>query len=186
MTSILIVEDDPLMAKIIKRQLVNCGYQIAALASSGEEAVEQTQALCPDLVLMDIVLAGKMDGIEAAQKIRASCDIPVLYLTAYADDEFFQRAQVTEPYAYLLKPSTPRAIQLAIEVALYRHKSEQTARMALEKAVIERTGELDQARRRITSILESISDAFVSLDTSGCYTCNFSITHGIYINQLAK
>lgn len=170
MTSVLIVEDEPLMAKIIKRQLVNCGYQFAALARSGEEAVEQTQALCPDLVLMDIVLAGKMDGIEAAQKIRESCDIPVIYLTAYADDEFFQRAQVTEPYAYLLKPSTPKAIQLAIEVALYRHKTERTARMALEKAVTERTAELDQARRRIASILEGISDAFVSLDTNWCYT----------------
>jgi PAS domain S-box-containing protein len=116
------------------------------------------------------MLAGKMDGIEAAQKIRESCGIPVLYLTAYADDEFFRRAQVTEPYAYLLKPSTPREIQLAIEIALYRHKAERTAHTDLENAVTERTAELDLARQRIASILESISDAFVSLDTGWRYT----------------
>jgi len=170
MASILIVEDDPLVAESIKLQLVDCGYQVAALVRSGEEAAEQAQALCPDLVLMDIMLAGKMDGIETAQKIRVSCDIPVIYLTAYADDEFFRRAQVTEPYAYLLKPGTPREIQLAIEIALYRHNAERAARTVLEKAVTERTTELEQARRRIASILESISDAFVSLDTDWRYT----------------
>lgn len=170
MTSILIVEDDPLVAEALKLQLVDCGYRIAAMVSHGEVAVAQAQASAPDLVLMDIILAGKMDGIEAAQKIREFCGIPVLYLTAYADDEFFRRAKVTEPYAYLLKPSTPREIQLAIEIALYRHKTERTARTALEKAVTERTAELEQARRRIASILESISDAFVSLDTNWHYT----------------
>ncbi|BAN35672.1 PAS/PAC sensor signal transduction histidine kinase [Sulfuricella denitrificans skB26] len=170
MTSILIVEDGPLMAEALKLQLIDCGYQIAALVSNGEEAVKQTQASPPDLVLMDIVLPGKMDGIEAANKIRESCDIPVLYLTAYADDAFFQRAQVTEPYAYLLKPSSPREIQLAIEIALYRHKTERTARTKLEKAVTKRTAELEQAQRRITSILENISDAFVSLDADWHYT----------------
>lgn len=170
MTSILIVEDDPLVAEALKLQLVDCGYRIAALVSNGEEAVKQTQASPPDLVLMDIMLPGKMDGIEAANKIRESCDIPVLYLTAYADDAFFLRAQVTEPYAYLLKPSTPREIQLAIEIALYRHKTERTTRIKLEKAVTERTAELEQAQRRITSILENISDAFVSLDADWHYT----------------
>lgn len=170
MTSILIVEDDPLVAEALKLQLVDCGYQISAMVNSGEAAIDRTQASSPDLVLMDIMLAGEMDGIEAAQKIRTSCDIPVLYLTAYADDEFFRRAQVTEPYAYLLKPSTPREIQLAIEIALYRHKTDRTARSTLKKAVTERTAELEQAQRRITRILESISDAFVSLDADWHYT----------------
>lgn len=170
MTSILVVEDDPLMAEAIKLQLVDCGYQVAAMVSQGEVVVEQAQALGPDLVLMDIMLAGKMDGIEAAQKIRDSCDIPVLYLTAYADDEFFRRAKVTEPYAYLLKPSSQREIQLAIEIALCRHKTERTARAVLENAVAVRTAKLEKARRRIASILESISDAFISLDKDWCYT----------------
>ncbi|GAO35644.1 hypothetical protein SCT_1035 [Sulfuricella sp. T08] len=176
MTSILIVEDDPLQAEALKLQLVDCGYQFAALVRSGEEAVEQAQALCPDVVLMDIMLAGKIDGIDAAQKIRDCCDIPVLYLTAYADEAFFQRAQVTEPYAYLLKPSTPREIQLAIEIALYRHRMESMAHATLEQAVAERTLQLEQARQRITGILESTTDAFVALDTDWRYT---------YVNQRA-
>jgi PAS domain S-box-containing protein len=170
MTSILIVEDDPMQAETLRLGLVYCGYRVAATISHGEEALERVQSLAPDLVLMDILLAGKMDGIEAAQKIHESCDIPVLFLTAYADDEFFRRARVTEPYAFMLKPCSTREIQLAIETALYRHNTERTARTALEQAVTERTAELVQARDRNSSILESISDAFVSLDTSWHYT----------------
>jgi len=170
MISVLIVEDDMLQAEAFKLQLIDCGYRIAALVIHGEDAVEQAQVLAPDVVLMDIVLAGKMEGVEAAQKIRESCDIPVLYLTANADDAFFLRAKVTEPDAYLLKPSTPREIQLVIEIALYRHRAEREARAALEKAVAERTAELEQSHQRIIHILESASDAFISLDRDGCYT----------------
>lgn len=169
-TSILIVEDDPMQAETLRLGLDYCGYRVVATISHGEEALERVQALAPDLVLMDILLAGKMDGIEAAQKIHEACDIPVLYLTAYADDEFFRRARVTEPYAFMLKPCSTREIQLAIETALYRHKTERSARATLEQAVTERTAELVQARNRIASILESISDAFVSLDASWHYT----------------
>jgi len=170
MISILIVEDDAQQAEALRLQLLDCGYRVAALADNGAAAVEQAQSLVPDVVLMDIVLPGRMDGIEAAQAIRASCDIPVLYLTAYADDEFFLRARVTEPYAYLLKPSTSREIQLAIEIALYRHRTEREARAVLEKAVAERTAELEQSHQHIANILESASDAFISLDNNGCYT----------------
>ena len=170
MTSILIVEDETMVAEVIKLQLVNCGYQVATIVSTGAEACKQALALCPDLVLMDIVLDEKMDGIEAANNIREACDIPVLYLTAYADNAFFLRAKVTEPYAYLLKPSSQREIQLAIEVALFRHNTERSARSALEQAVTERTAELEKAQQRITNILENISDAFVSLGSDWCYT----------------
>jgi CheY-like chemotaxis protein len=165
-TSILIVEDDPMQAEALRLGLDYCGYRVVATISHGEDALARVQSLAPDLVLMDILLAGKMDGIEAAQIIHESCDIPVLFLTAYADDEFFRRAQVTEPYAFMLKPSSTREIQLAIETALYRHRTERNARTALEQAVTERTAELVQARNRIASILENISDAFVSLDTN--------------------
>lgn len=130
MTSVLIVEDDPLQAEVLKLRLVDCGYKIADIVSDGDMAVKQVQSLAPDIVLMDILLAGKMDGIEATQRIHEFCVIPVIYLTTCADDEFFMRAKVTEPYAYLLKPSTSREIQIAIEIALYRQKTEQQLRIA--------------------------------------------------------
>ena len=170
MISILIVEDDAQQAEALKLQLLDCGYRIAALVVNGDAAVGQAQALAPDVVLMDIDLAGTMDGIEAAQKIRASCDIPVLYLTACADDEFFARSKVTAAYAYLLKPSTPEEIRLAIEIALYCHRAEREACAALETAVAERTAELEQSHQHIVNILESASDAFISLDNNECYT----------------
>ncbi len=177
MTAILIVEDEPMMADSLRLQLEHCGYQIAALIDQGDAAVAHCKTTTPpDLVLMDIVLAGEMDGIEAARLIRENCDLPVLYLTAYADDAFFQRAQVTEPYAYLLKPSSSREIQLAIEVALYRHKTEKAARLALTAALSERTEELAAARQNIADTLEHISDAFVSLNTDWRYT---------YVNEKA-
>lgn len=170
MTSVLIVEDDPQQTEALKLQLASCGYRVVACVDNGKAAIAQAQELDPDVVLMDIVLSGKMDGIEAAQKIRATCDVPVLYLTAYADDEFFRRAQVTDPYAYLLKPSTPREIQLAIEIALYHHQAERATYAALEKAVTERTAAIEQARLSISNILASISDAFISLSSDWHYT----------------
>lgn len=146
MVSVLIVEDDPQQAEALALRLTGCGYRIAAIASEGQAAVEQAKALTPDVVLMDVVLPGKMDGIAAAQQIRECCDIPVLYLTTCANDEFFRRARVTEPYAYLLKSGNAREIQLAVEIALYRHKDERSARARLEKAVVQRTIELGRAQ----------------------------------------
>ena len=114
--------------------------------------------MAPDVVLMDIVLSGKMDGIEAAQRIGESCDMPVLYLTAYADDEFFLRAKVTEPYAYLLKPSTSREIQLTLETALYRHKIERTARALLDKKVMECTADFKRAEADLNATIAALQD----------------------------
>lgn len=168
--TVLIVEDDPLVAELLSSQLTDCHYEVLAVTGYGEQAVEQAQTQAPDVVLMDIMLAGDIDGIEAAQKIHQYCDIPVLFLTAYADDEFLQRAQVSEPYAYLLKPSTPREIQLAIEIALYRYQNERNARADLERAVVERTAELEQSRLKISEIMERISDAFISLDIDWRFT----------------
>ena len=197
MTSILIIEDDYAQAEALKLQLVACGYLIAGIVGEGALAVAQAQALAPDVVLMNIVLPGNMDGIEAAQRISESCDIPVLYLTADADDEFFLRAKVTEPYAYLLKPCTSREIQLTIETALFRHKSERTARTLLEKKVIERTADFKHAEEdlhisiaalqatrqrtehsesRYKTLIEQAADAFFVFDLDG---------HFVEVNQQA-
>src|ERR1700758_4812661 len=101
---ILVVEDESVIARYIESRLRSLGYGVCAVVPSGEEAVQKAGEMHPDLVLMDIVLRGNMNGIEAAGQIRSRFNIPVIYLTAYADDDTLQRAKVTEPFGYLLKP----------------------------------------------------------------------------------
>jgi CheY-like chemotaxis protein len=117
---ILIVEDDRITAEDIRLSLGSLGYSVTGMASSGEEAIKKAEELHPDLVLMDIVLRGDMDGIEAAGRIRARFNIPVVYLTAYADDETLERAKLTQPFGYILKPFDDRELRSNIEMALYR------------------------------------------------------------------
>ena len=123
-TNIMVVEDERIIADDIARQLTNMGYNVVATAYSGEEAVEKARELHPDLVLMDIVLAGKIDGIQAAKKIKAIVDIPVVYLTAYADKKTLGRAKLTGPSGYVLKPVEKRQLNVAIELALHRHNAD--------------------------------------------------------------
>ncbi|MFP4642544.1 MAG: response regulator, partial [Dehalococcoidia bacterium] len=97
---ILVVEDESIIASEIRGALGELGYTVVDVAVSGEEAVEKTGEYAPDLVLMDIVLEGEMDGIQAAEEIRSQHNIPVLYLTAYTDENTMQRAKISEPYGY--------------------------------------------------------------------------------------
>jgi response regulator RpfG family c-di-GMP phosphodiesterase len=122
--NIMVVEDEGIIADDIARQLTDMGYNVIATAYSGEEAVKKARELRPDLVLMDIVLAGKIDGIKAAEKIKATADIPVVYLTAYADKKTLSRAKLTGPSGYVLKPIEKRQLQVAIELALHRHNAD--------------------------------------------------------------
>ena len=121
---ILIVEDETMIAKDIESKLRNLEYEPLPIVRSGEEAVEKAGKLRPDLILMDIILNEKMDGIEAAGQIMAHFDIPVIYLTAYADDKLLERAKITEPFGYMIKPFHERELQSTIEMAIYKHKSE--------------------------------------------------------------
>jgi len=130
---ILVVEDERVVARDIEKRLKKLGYVVPASVASGEAAVEKVAELQPDLVLMDIRLKGRMDGIEAAEQIRDDFDTPVIYLTAYVDDATLQRAKVTEPFGYIVKPFDERDLQVAIEVALRRRLSETAIRVALEK-----------------------------------------------------
>ena len=123
-TQILIVEDDRIVAEGIQHSLHNFGYGVAAIVSSGTEAINTIKDKKPDLVMMDIVLKGRMDGIEAAERIRAHLDIPVVYLTAYADEKVLERAKMTEPFGYIIKPFEDRELHTVIEMALYKHKLE--------------------------------------------------------------
>ncbi len=121
---ILVVEDEAIVAMSLQARLENLRYAVVGVVASGEEAIERAADLSPDLILMDIRLSGTMDGIEAAEQIRVRFDIPVVYLTAHADQAMLQRAKLTGPFGYLIKPVDERALHTAIEVALYKHEME--------------------------------------------------------------
>ena len=127
-TQILVVEDENIVAKDLQQTLRPLGYGVPMIASSGEEAIEKAAATRPDLVLMDIKLKGRLDGVAAAEEISDRLDIPVVYLTAYADEQTLRRAKLTEPFGYLVKPFDERSLHAAIEVALHRHRMQMTLR----------------------------------------------------------
>ncbi|MEW6492882.1 MAG: response regulator, partial [Cyanobacteriota bacterium] len=102
--TVLVVEDEWVTARDIKTSLEKLDYVVLAILATGEEAIQKAIELQPDLVLMDIILQGKIDGIEAAEQIQALCNIPVVFLTAYSDSETLQRASITHPFGYLVKP----------------------------------------------------------------------------------
>lgn len=153
--SVLIVEDEGIVAMHIENILKSLGYTVSGTVSSGEEAVETVKNFRTDLVLMDIVLKGKMDGIEAADYIRNNFDIPVIFLTAYGNESTLHRAKITEPYGYLLKPFKERELHIAIEIALYKHGIE---------------ARLRSIDRFLTTILQSIGDAIITTDLTGRIT----------------
>lgn len=149
---ILIVEDESIVAKDIQNSLTGLGYTVAGVVAFGEEAVELAGALKPDLILMDVMLKGAMDGIEAAERIRREHSIPVVYLTAYTDDDTLRRAKVTEAFGYLLKPFEDRELRTTIEMALYKHTMERKLR---------------ESREWLKTTLRCISDAVIATDASG-------------------
>ena len=122
---ILIVEDELIVATSVQVSLRKAGYEVPAIVSSGEEAIQRAGQIRPDLVLMDIRLQGEMLGVEAAEQIRTQFDIPVVYMTAYADEASLQRAKVSQPFGYLVKPFMSDELRSTIEMALYKHEIDQ-------------------------------------------------------------
>ncbi len=131
---ILVVEDEAIVAEAIAESLKKQGYQIVAIVTNGEEAIETAAQTQPDLVLMDIVLEGDMDGVVAAETIRTRFQIPTVFLTAYADEETLKRAKLTDPFGYIIKPFQQKDLYVTIEIALHRHELETKMRQALEIA----------------------------------------------------
>ncbi|HDZ26428.1 hypothetical protein LCGC14_0735130 [marine sediment metagenome] len=121
---ILIVEDERIVAEDIKISLQKLGYSVPGTAISGEEAVKKAEDMQPDLVLMDIILAGEMDGIEASALIRSRFEIPVVYLTACSDQKTLNKVIITDPFGYIIKPYEDKDLQTTIEMALYKQKME--------------------------------------------------------------
>lgn len=126
--SILIVEDELLIAKGIQRCLRMHNYPDTHIAITGEKALDKISDIHPDLVLMDIMLKGNMDGIQTAKEIRSLYDIPIIYLTSYSDKETLERAKQTEPYGYILKPFEEKELVSSIEIAIYKHQLERRTR----------------------------------------------------------
>ncbi len=139
---ILVVEDERLVAEDIKDTLEDIGYSVVGIVDTGEKALEKAEESRPDLVLMDIVLKEEMDGVKAAEEIKNELDIPVIYLTAYSDDEKLKRAKVTQPFGYIIKPFRRRELHSNIEMALYKHEMEKKIRKKEKKyrAIFENTG----------------------------------------------
>ena len=127
---IMLVEDEAVTAMDLKSNLIQLGYEVPAVVSSGEDAIRVAAEVLPDLVLMDITLAGPMNGIEAADEIRKTHAIPIVFLTAHADAETIGRAKTTEPFGYLPKPSSMDTLMSTIEVALYKGEADAQRRKA--------------------------------------------------------
>jgi CheY-like chemotaxis protein/DNA-binding PadR family transcriptional regulator len=128
MSKILVVEDEAIILLQLEEILHAIGYTVTGLAASGEDAIEKARRLKPDLVLMDIVMPGRMNGIEAAKIITEELDIPVVFVTSYADDTIIEKAKSVKPYGYIIKPFNELVIKATIEVALFRKTSEQKER----------------------------------------------------------
>ena len=152
---ILLVENEKIVALDIENMLIRLGYDVLAILTSGMEAVEKAEKLRPDLVLMDIRLQGEIDGVEAANIIYKSSNIPVVYLTAYADKITMERAKLTEPFGYILKPFDKRELQTNIEIALHKYKIEMR---------------LKERKRWLFKVLKSIGDAVITTDNKGAIT----------------
>lgn len=121
---ILVVEDEHIVAMGIKKMVKSLGYTVTGVASSGEDAISKAESTFPDVVLMDIMLKGDMDGVEAAGEIKKRFDVPVVYLTAYSDNKILERAKKTEPFGYIVKPFDEKDLHSSIEIALHRHRKE--------------------------------------------------------------
>jgi len=145
---ILVVEDEFIVAQDIAGRLKKLGYVVTAIVASGEEAIEKVTENPPDLVLMDIVLKGEMDGVTAAEKIRNWVDVPTVFLTAYADNQTLQRAKLTDPFGYIIKPFQQNDLRVAIEIALHRHEIEAKMRESLKASEAARDSVAEKSHRQ--------------------------------------
>jgi PAS domain S-box-containing protein len=175
---IMIVEDDGIIAIHLQELLQKTGYTIAAVVASGEAAIIKAKEHCPDLILMDVHLAGKYDGIETARQIQAISDVPIIYLSAFTDDELVEKAKTTTPYAYLTKPVRERELEIAIQIAFYNYDLKHR---------------LKESEERYRGIFEGVHDGIFVETLDGIIleaneeACRmFGFTHEEFKNKLIK
>lgn len=154
-TKVLVVEDEVIVARNLANQLQGLGYEVVATASSGAKAIVQALATQPDIILMDIVLKGPIDGITAAQRIQEQMEVPIVYLSAYSDSETLARAQVSHPFGYLIKPCHERDLKVTLEIALYHHRTERSIR---------------SQREQLDTLLRSMQEGVIATDNTGKVT----------------
>ena len=152
-TNILVVEDEGVVALSIQNKLEKFGYSVPVIVATGWEAIEAAEKIRFDLVLMDIMLEGDMDGVEATRLIQERFNLPVVYLTAHSDEATLQRAKITEPFGYILKPFEERELHIIIEMALYKYRMEHS---------------LLESKLWFNATLKSIGDAVIATDNNGC------------------
>lgn len=147
---VLVVEDESIVSKDIQNTLTKLGYQVIGAASTGEKALSLAKNEMPEIVLMDIMLKGDLNGIETAKMVKASYNIPVIFLTAYADEATLNKAKLAEPYGYIIKPFKEQDLQATIEVALYKFEKDQEANTAA-----------------ISNVKEEFNDGFIFVKSNG-------------------
>ena len=145
---VLIVEDESIIAQDLSKLLNKFGYDVCGILSSGEEVLEKYFRLEPDLILMDIKLKGNISGIETADEIRKNNDIPIIYVTAYTDVDSLQKAKLTEPFAYIVKPFDEKSLHTAIEITIYKHQ--------ISKKLKQRTIELEEEKKKSDLLIHNI------------------------------
>jgi two-component system cell cycle sensor histidine kinase/response regulator CckA len=151
-TRVLVVEDEIVVSEDLQQRLVALGFEVAGAADTAADAIRLAAALEPDVALMDIMLHGSPEGITAAEHLRAELDIPVIYLTAHSDSATLQRAKLTDPAGYIVKPFDDAQLRVAIDLAPARHDMERKAR---------------RVARWLSATLSSIGDAVIATNTRG-------------------
>ncbi|MGB3480130.1 MAG: response regulator, partial [bacterium] len=153
-SKILIVEDEMIVAKDMQETLKARGYTVTAIVNSGRDAIEMVKKEKPDLVLMDIVLKGKIDGIDTAGRIRTKFDIPIIFITAFTNSNLLEKAKAAEPYAFITKPFEGSELFTNIEIAICKHKI---------------TQELTESEQRLKILFEFAPDAYYLNDLKGSF-----------------
>jgi len=151
-SNIMVVEDSGIVLLDIQKSLISLGYSVVATASSKDDAIRKAEEMRPDLVLMDIRLGEGMGGIDAADYIREHFNIPVVFLTGYADEDTFQRAKITDPFGYILKPFDPKGLRTTIEIALHNHDLK---------------NQLHESEKRYRTLIETMNDGVCQIDVDG-------------------
>lgn len=150
--SILIVEDDPQSAKLLKAILVKTGHRVLDVVDNGVDAIKRAKMLQPQLILMDININGDLDGVQTADMIRKECDVPIIYLSACSDNETIKRAKETNPFGYILKPYTDKEVTITIEMALHKFEIDENLR---------------EREHRLALTLNSLPDGIITTDANG-------------------
>ncbi len=155
MAQVLVVEDENIVALDIKKSLIDMGYDVLGTVTTGEECIRVASERCPDLVLMDIRIKGNIDGVSTAEILKDKFDVPVVFLTAHADDETIDRAKKSSPFGYLLKPFKPAELKSVVEIAISKHEVERKIRMR---------------EKWLSTSMQAIGDAVIAVDKAGNIT----------------